>query len=52
MATKTQRFEPTYVALLASGELGRRADAAYAHLEERDLCARYCHVNRRLDSRG
>jgi putative pyruvate formate lyase activating enzyme len=49
---KTPRFEPAYLALEASGELERRAAAAYAHLEDCDLCARYCHVNRRQTIQG
>jgi putative pyruvate formate lyase activating enzyme len=52
VATKTQGFEPAYLALLACGELGRRAEAAYARLENCDLCARYCHVNRRETIQG
>jgi putative pyruvate formate lyase activating enzyme len=52
VATKTPGFAPAYVALLASGELGRRAEAARTHLEDCDLCARYCHVNRRLTVTG
>jgi putative pyruvate formate lyase activating enzyme len=42
------RFEPAYLALLRSGELKRRAAAAYARLEECDICARECGANRRL----
>ncbi|MDS4068718.1 MAG: radical SAM protein [Candidatus Competibacter sp.] len=38
---------PAYLALLDSGELERRAAEAYARLEDCDLCARYCRVNRR-----
>ena len=52
MRRTTPGFEPAYVALLASGELARRAEAAYRHLEDRDLCARYCHVDRRRTIRG
>ena len=51
MATRTG-FEPAYLALLPSGELERRSAAAYAHLEDCDLCARYCHVNRRQTIKG
>jgi putative pyruvate formate lyase activating enzyme len=40
-------FEPTYVALLRSGELKRRVAEAYERLRECDLCARECGVNRR-----
>jgi putative pyruvate formate lyase activating enzyme len=45
-------FQPAYVALAASGELGKRAKAAYRHLEDCDLCARYCRVNRRKGIEG
>jgi putative pyruvate formate lyase activating enzyme len=37
---------PAYLALLESGELASRVEAAYRQLEDCDLCARYCHVNR------
>ncbi len=50
--TETNHFEPAYLALLASGGLERRAAAAYRHLEDCDLCGRYCHVNRRQSIRG
>jgi putative pyruvate formate lyase activating enzyme len=43
---RTREFEPAYLALLESGELARRAAAAWPHLERCDLCARYCRVNR------
>ncbi len=52
MATKTQRFEPAYVTLLASGGLARRVEAAYTRIEDCDLCARCCHVNRRQTIKG
>jgi putative pyruvate formate lyase activating enzyme len=52
LSRTTPGFEPAYVALLASGELARRAEAAYRHLEDCDLCARYCHVDRRRTIRG
>ena len=38
---------PAYRALLDDGELRRRVARAYARLEDCDLCARYCRVNRR-----
>ena len=38
--------EPSYVALLESGELKRRVAEAWRRLESCDLCARYCRVNR------
>jgi putative pyruvate formate lyase activating enzyme len=46
------RFLPAYLALLRSGELERRARRAEARLEDCDLCARYCHVNRRETIKG
>ncbi len=39
-------FEPAYVALLRSGELAGRRRRALEHLEDCDLCARYCRVDR------
>ena len=45
-------FEPAYLALLRSGELAVRTRLAQRHLEDCDLCARYCHVNRRETLRG
>jgi len=51
-SSAADNFVPAYVALLASGELLRREQRAYAHLENCDLCARYCHVNRRVTAKG
>ncbi len=45
-------FQPAYLTLLRSGELEERARSAYQHLENCDLCPRYCHVNRRRSIRG
>jgi putative pyruvate formate lyase activating enzyme len=45
-------FRPAYLDLLESGELSRRVALAYRHLEDCDLCARYCHVNRRETTKG
>jgi putative pyruvate formate lyase activating enzyme len=45
-------FEPGYLRLLRSGELEQRARLAARHLEDCDLCPRYCHVNRRETIRG
>lgn len=45
-------FEPAYLRLLASGELAQRVDQAWRHLEDCDLCARDCRVNRRLTTDG
>ncbi len=38
--------KPAYLKLLESGELERRVSAAWRRMEDCDLCARYCHVNR------
>ena len=43
---------PSYSALLSSGELGRRADEAFRHLEECDLCAHHCGVDRTAGELG
>lgn len=45
-------FEPAYLRLLASGELERRAEQAWWRLEDCDLCARDCRVNRRVTIDG
>jgi len=45
-------FAPVYLALLRSGELERRVERAWKHLDDCDLCARYCHVNRRESTKG
>jgi putative pyruvate formate lyase activating enzyme len=37
---------PAYLALHEQGELGRRADRAWQHMADCDLCARYCHIDR------
>jgi putative pyruvate formate lyase activating enzyme len=50
--TAADEVKPAYLALLASGELDRRVATAWAHLEDCDLCARYCHVNRRRTVEG
>jgi putative pyruvate formate lyase activating enzyme len=39
-------IEPAYRRLLERGELAQRAESAYRHLKNCDLCARYCHVDR------
>jgi putative pyruvate formate lyase activating enzyme len=39
-------FEPAYLALLRSGELERRVQAAYECLHECNLCGRQCRVDR------
>ena len=43
---------PAYRSLLDSGELDARVDAAWEHLRDCDLCARYCHVDRRAGIAG
>src|SRR5512138_400735 len=45
-------FAPAYIHLAESGELAQRVAAAWHHLEDCDLCARYCHVNRRMGVEG
>ena len=45
-------FWPAYLALLDNSELERRVAEAYARLENCDLCARYCRVNRRQTLKG
>jgi putative pyruvate formate lyase activating enzyme len=44
-------FEPAYLRLRSS-ELAERARRSRQHLENCDLCARYCRVNRRQSIRG
>jgi putative pyruvate formate lyase activating enzyme len=45
-------FEPAYLKLLRSGELAERARIADQHIEDCDLCARYCRVNRKQTLAG
>jgi putative pyruvate formate lyase activating enzyme len=51
-ARSTSTTWPAYLTLLDSGELERRIAEAYARLEDCDLCARYCRVNRRQTPKG
>jgi putative pyruvate formate lyase activating enzyme len=44
--------EPAYLRLLKIGELDARVHAAYQHLEQCDLCAHHCNVNRRETTKG
>jgi putative pyruvate formate lyase activating enzyme len=44
--------EPSYLKLAESGELANRAAAAWQRLENCDLCARYCRVDRRKTLKG
>jgi putative pyruvate formate lyase activating enzyme len=46
------RFQPAYLALYRAGGLAERSRAALARLEDCDLCARYCHVDRTEGVRG
>jgi len=48
----SQPFIPAYLKLLKSDELSLRVEQAYPHLEDCDLCARFCHINRRLTIKG
>ena len=45
-------FEPAYRMLARTGVLAERARAAWLRLEDCDLCARYCHVDRIATTRG
>ena len=44
--------EPDYLSLAESGELARRVSSAWQQLEDCDLCARYCRMNRRETVKG
>lgn len=48
----SEPFEPAYLKLLRSGELAGRVRLAREHLRRCDLCARGCHVNRLLSTKG
>src|SRR5271166_5486118 len=48
----TAAFEPAYVRLLWSGELADRARRSRRQMENCDLCARYCRLNRLRSIRG
>jgi putative pyruvate formate lyase activating enzyme len=50
--SKRSPAEPSYVALHASGELGRRAEELKAHYTSCSLCPRDCRVNRSLGELG
>ncbi len=41
-----QPFEPAYLSLIDNDQLRARAEQAYRHMADCDLCARYCHVDR------
>ncbi|UCG72413.1 MAG: radical SAM protein [Chromatiales bacterium] len=52
MATTVQHFRARYLDLAEPGRLAERVERAYRQMEDCDLCARYCHVNRRESIRG
>lgn len=52
IANNDTTFEPAYLGLLRHGQLKSRVEQAYQHLEDCDLCARYCHMNRRKTIKG
>ena len=45
-------FAPAYLTLLKNGMLAERASAAWGQMEDCDLCARYCHINRLQSRKG
>ena len=45
-------MRPSYLKLAENGELARRVAVAWQHLTDCDLCARYCHVDRRQTIKG
>ena len=45
-ASNRSGFEPCYLPLHRSGELAERVKRARRHMQDCDLCACYCHVNR------
>ena len=47
-----QTFEPAYLTLLENNQLQGRAEQAYQHMADCDLCARYCHVDRYAGIKG
>ena len=51
-STAAGNFVPAYLTLLERGELAERAHQAWRHLEDCDLCGRYCHVNRCVTTGG
>ncbi len=48
----SHHFSPAYLELLVSGKLAERAERARTHLQDCDLCARYCHVDRLVSTKG
>lgn len=52
MSEAVAGFEPAYLRLLPTGQLEERVKLAWRHLEDCNLCARYCHVNRLQTIKG
>ena len=46
------KFVPAYLKLMQGGKLHHRVEQAHCHLQECDLCARYCYVNRLESYKG
>ncbi|MEN8261621.1 MAG: radical SAM protein, partial [Pseudomonadota bacterium] len=51
-AKPTDSFVPAYIKLLETGALSQREALAFRHLENCDLCARYCRVDRTRSTQG
>ncbi len=51
-STARQTFTPAYISLLERGELSERVAVAWHHMQDCDLCARYCHINRLKTTKG
>lgn len=47
--TEPGRFKAAYLGLFESGELRKRSQLAREHLQQCDLCAQYCYVDRFQD---
>jgi len=47
-----QTFKPAYLTLQENNQLQVRAEQAYQHMADCDLCARYCHVDRYAGIKG
>ncbi|MGD8618316.1 MAG: radical SAM protein [Gammaproteobacteria bacterium] len=50
--SRHQPFTAAYLKLLQNGILAERVAAAWQHMEDCDLCARYCHTDRLQSSKG
>ena len=46
------KFEPSYIKLIKSGELGEKIEGLYKILESCELCPRKCKVNRLKREKG